>query len=116
MKILTALPLVAALAAALPLPAHAENDNISPPKAKAFDARVFAGPVGTKASACFVRRYDASHLAQHPKQKVGAIKLLITAENRAGEPTAYAYKAGFQFKKRPGNFDGGSSCSHMVEE
>jgi hypothetical protein len=115
MKILIALPLVAALAAALPLAAHAE-EGIDAAKEKAFDARVFGGPIGNKAFACFVRRYDARHLAQHPKQKVAAIKLLLTAENQADEPTHYAYKAGFQFKNRPGNFDGGSSCDHMVEE
>jgi hypothetical protein len=116
MKILTALPLLAAVAAASPLAAHAEDDGIDPAKAKAFDNRVFAGPIGEKAFACFVRRYDAGHLAQHPKQKVTAIKLLVTAENRPGEPTSYAYKAGFQLRNRAGNFDGGSSCGHMVDE
>jgi hypothetical protein len=117
MKILTALPLVAALAAAFPLNAHAsDNDDISPAKVKAFDARVFGGPVGSKASACFVRRYDAGHLAQHRKQKVEAVKLLITAENHAGEETSYSYRAGFQLRNRPGNFDGGSSCGHMMNE
>jgi hypothetical protein len=116
MKILTVLPLVAALAAASPLPAHAEDDGIDPAKAKAFDTRVFAGPIGNKAFACFVRRYDASYLAQHPKQKVRAMKLLLTAENRADEPTSYAYKVGLQFRNRPGNFDGGSSCGHMIDE
>jgi hypothetical protein len=114
MKILTTLPLVAALAAALPFAAHA--DEIGPAEAKAFDARVFGGPAGNKATACFVRRYDASHLAQHPKQKVAAVKLMITAENHAGEETSYAYKAGFQLRNRPGNFDGGSSCGHMIAD
>ena len=116
MKLLTALPLLAALAAAAPLAAHADDDGIDPAKAKAFDSRVFAGPVGNKAFACFVRRYDASHLAQHRKQKVTAIKLLVTAENHAGEPTSYAYKAGFQLRDRSGNFDGGSSCGHETDE
>lgn len=115
MKILTALPLVAALAAAAPL-VHAEDDGIDPAKAKAFDNRVFAGPIGNRAFACFVRHYDAAHLAQHPKQKVTAMKLLVTAENHPGEPTSYVYKAGFQLRSRPGNFDGGSSCGHMVDE
>jgi hypothetical protein len=114
MKILTALPLLAALVAAAPL-AHADDDGIDPAKSKAFDTRVFAGPIGDKASACFVRRYDASHLAQHRRQKVTAIKLLITAESQAGEPTSYAYKAGFQFRNRPGNFDAGSGCGRIED-
>lgn len=114
MKILTSLPLVAALAIA-PLTAHAQ-DGIDPARATAFDNRVFAGPVGDKASACFVRRYDAAHLRRHPKQKVSAMKLLVTAENRPGEPTSYAYRVGVQFRNRPGNFDGGSFCGHFVDE
>jgi hypothetical protein len=108
-----ALPLAAVLA--LPLAAHTEG-GIRDAKAKAFDAKMFGGPVGDKASACFVRRYDASHLAQHPKQKVGAMTLLLSAENHPNEPTAYAYKVGVQFRNKPGNFDGGSSCGHAVDE
>jgi hypothetical protein len=113
MKFLAALPLAAVLA--VPLAAHA-GDGIRDAKAKAFDARMFGGPVGEKASACFVRRYDASHLAQHPKQKVGAMKLLLTADNQPNEPTAYGYKLGVQFRNKPGNFDSSSSCGHMVDE
>jgi hypothetical protein len=114
MKILTALPLLAALVAAAPL-AHADDDGLDPAKAKAFDTSVFGGPVGDKALACFARHYDASHLAQHRKQKVSAAKLLISAENHAGEPTSYAYKAGFQFRNRAGNFDAGSGCGRIED-
>jgi len=115
MRILNVLPLVAAFAVASPLAVHAENGTETA-KEKAFDSRVFAGPIGNKAFACFVRRYDADHLAQHPKQRISAIKLLVTAENHAGEETSYAYKAGFQLRNKPGNFDGGSHCGHMVDE
>jgi hypothetical protein len=115
MKIVNALAVLAALATACPLAARAE-DGIDPAKAKAFDTRVFTGPVGNTASACFVRRCNATHLAQHPKQKVTAMKLLVSAANHAGEPTSYAYKAGFQFRNRTGNFDGGSSCGHMIDD
>ena len=59
---------------------HAQ-DSIDKDKAAAFDNRVFAAPLGEKTYACFVRRYDANDLAQHPKQKVSAMKLLVTAEN-----------------------------------
>jgi hypothetical protein len=115
MKMIAALPLVAALAATSPLAAQAE-DWIPAAKTRAFDAKVFGGAVDEKASACFVRRYDASHLAQHPKQKVGTMKLLLTAENHPQEETAYAYKVGVQFRNKSGNFDGGSHCGHMVDE
>jgi hypothetical protein len=117
-----ALFLVLTLAVLLP-PAASAQDNAKDSSDKsdkareaAFDKRVFGGPVGNKAVACFVRRYDASHLAQHPKQKVSSMKLLVTAENHPKEPTAYAYKVGVQFRNKPGNFDGGSACSHMVDD
>jgi hypothetical protein len=113
MKILAALPLLTALA--LPFAAHA-NDDIPAARSKAFDTKVFGGPIGEKASACFVRRYDVTRLARHPKQKIGAMKLLLTAENQPKEPTAYAYKVGVQLRNKPGNFDGGNFCGHMVDE
>ena len=131
MKILTALPLLAMLAVVGPL-AHAQDgkqddkqDNkqdatqdewIKPEKAAAFDKRVFGGPVGDKASACFVRRYDAAHLKQHRKQTVSLMKLLLSAETKAGEQTSYAYKIGVQFRNKPGDFDGGSFCSHYADD
>ena len=121
MKLLTALPLLATLAVAAPLTARAEDnsapdDGIDKAKAAAFDKRVFGGPIGDKASACFMRRYDAAHLRQHPKQKVSAMTLLVTAEHKAGEPTSYAYKVGVQFRNKPGDFDGGSFCSHYADD
>ena len=45
------------------------NATVDKAKATAFDDRMFAGPLGQKTYACFVRRYDASHLAQHPSRK-----------------------------------------------
>jgi hypothetical protein len=59
---------------------HAQ-EGVDKARATAFDAQMFGGPLNHKTYACFVRRYDASHLAQHPKQKVGAMKLLVTAED-----------------------------------
>ena len=50
-------------------------------KNEEFIKRLFAGPVGkNKSYACFIRQYDADHLARHPLQKVSAMKLLVTAE------------------------------------
>jgi hypothetical protein len=113
-----ALFLALTMAVLLPQAASALDINDKPDKAReaAFDKRVFGGLIRGKAAACFARRYDASHLAQHPKQKVSSMKLLVTTENHPKEPTSYAYKVGVQFRNKPGNFDGGSSCSHMVDE
>jgi hypothetical protein len=115
MKTLNALMVAAALAATS-LAAHAEDDGMDPAKVAAFENRVFAGPVGEKASACFVRRYDARHLALHPRQKVAAMKLLVTVDKVANEPTSYGYRIGVQYRNKPGDFDGGSSCGLMVGE
>ena len=37
--------------------------------------------------ACFVRRYDADHLARHPYQKVTSMKLLVHVGMRFGITT-----------------------------
>lgn len=42
---------------------HAE-EGVDKAKAAAFDARMFGDPLSQKTYACFVRRYDASHLAR----------------------------------------------------
>jgi len=64
-----------------------------------------------------VRRYDASHLAQHPKQKVSAMKLLVTAEDAPEDKTVnYSFRLGFKYRRRAGNFDSSGYCSHIVAE
>jgi hypothetical protein len=60
--------------AALPRPAAAQ---VLTPADADFAKRMFAGTVPSpKAYACFVRTYDAAHMAQHPLQKVTVMKLL----------------------------------------
>jgi hypothetical protein len=93
------------------------QDAIDKAKAAAFDDRVFAAPLGQKTYACFVRRYDANHLAQHPRQKVSAMKLLVTAENPPEEKiTNYSFRIGVKYRHRPGNFDSSGFCSHVLTE
>ena len=54
------------------------QDGVDSAKAAAFDEQAVRRPGWPqKTYACFVRRYDANHLAQHPKQKVNAMKLLV---------------------------------------
>jgi hypothetical protein len=111
---------IAASAAAASLagigPSHAQ-ETIDKTKATAFDNRMFAGPLGQKTYACFVRRYDSRHLAQHPKQKVSAMKLLVTAENPPEENTTnYSFRLGVQYRHRAGKFDSSGYCNHVVAE
>jgi hypothetical protein len=109
-----AFAMIAALAASS-LVARAQNDDKIDPKQDAEYARqIFADNVGSpKAYACFVRRYDAEHLAQHPLQKVSVMKLLITAE-KVPEDTAlnYSFRLGVNFRQRAGDFDSSGDCGH----
>ena len=78
----------------------------------AFAKRMFAGSSPKpKAYACFVRRYDAAHLAQHPLQKVSVMKLLITAEYDTDfKALEYSFRLGVNFRDRPGDFDSSGEC------
>jgi hypothetical protein len=99
--------------------AHAQDGAIDSATAVAFDARLFAtapGNVpGKKTYACFVRHYDADHLARHPKQKVSAMQLLVTAEIQPDEKVpSYSFRLGVNYRHRPGNFDSSGYCNHAV--
>jgi hypothetical protein len=106
----------AAAAAFVSSPARAQ-DGVDKARAAAFDKRLFAGPVGARTYACFIRRYDANHLAQHPRQKVNAMKLLVTAENPPEEKTTnYSFRLGVKYRHRAGNFDSSGYCNHVSAE
>ena len=78
---------------------------------------MFTRPPGDKAYACFMRRYDAEHLAQHPKQKVAAMKLLVATEIREGENTlGYSFRLGVKYRHRAGDFDSSGYCNHAISE
>jgi hypothetical protein len=81
-----------------------------------FAKRMFAGAVPKpKAYACFVRAYDAGHLAAHPLQKVSVMKLLVSAEKtdpKEDKVLEYSFRLGVSFRDRPGNFDSSGECGH----
>jgi hypothetical protein len=116
MKLAFLLPL--ALAAALGGARADEADTTREPtraETDAFNTRMYAGTPGNKAYACFVRRYDADHLARHPKQKVAAMKLLISAEYDAEDKQLHqSFRLGFRYRHRSGDFDSSGFCSHVV--
>ncbi len=98
---------------------HAEEDGIDKARAAAFDVRMFTRPPGQKAYACFVRRYDGDHLARHPRQKVSAMKLLVTAEipqDEENKTTNYSFRLGLKYRHRSGDYDSSGSCNHVVPE
>jgi hypothetical protein len=81
-----------------------------------FAKRMFAGNAPKpKTYACFVRRYDAAHLAQHPLQKVSVMKLLITAEKEPDDKVLeYSFRLGVNFRDRAGDFDSSGECGHAA--
>jgi hypothetical protein len=108
---------VAAVAFVIGAHACRAQEGVDKAKITAFDGKMFGGPLGQKTYACFVRRYDGSHLAQHPKQKVSAMKLLMTAEDAPEDNTFnYSFRLGFKYRHRAGNFDSSGYCNHIVAE
>jgi hypothetical protein len=102
--------LCAAICVVMSYPAIADDQQLD----AAFAKRMFAGnSPAPKAFACFVRRYDAEHLTQHPLQKVGVMKLLISTEKDPDFPVfQYAFRLGVNFRDRPGDFDSSGNCGH----
>jgi hypothetical protein len=95
--------------------ARAEDDPVDAKADAAFSNRLFAGKVNvSKSYACFVRRYDAAHLAKHPLQKVSVMKLLVARE-KVPEDAAYNYsfRLGVNFRHRTGDFDSSGDCGHF---
>jgi hypothetical protein len=81
----------------------------------AFANKLYAADVTQqkKTFACFVREYDAAHLAKHPQQKVSAMKLLVTAELMPeDESPNHSFSLGLKFRSKPGDFRSGGSCGH----
>jgi hypothetical protein len=105
--------LVAAFLSLLASAAVAQPDREAA-KVADFAQRMFATKsFDQKTSACFVRSYDAAHLARHPKQTVSAMKMLISAEKLEGdESLSYSYKLGVNFRDRKGDYASSYDCGH----
>lgn len=88
-------------------------------QSESFKKRLFASKTSkAKSYACFVRRYDAAHLAAHPQQKVSGMKLLVALEkDPEAEAPQYSFRLGVNFRHKSGNFDSSGSCGHpMISE
>jgi hypothetical protein len=97
------------------LPNGAQAQKVGKAQADAFNARIYGGPPGRQAYACFVRRYDAEHLVRHPRQKVASMKLLVSAEYQDEDKELHnSFRLGFKYRHRAGDFDSSGSCSHVV--
>jgi hypothetical protein len=114
--ILATATIIAALGATSP--GRAEFNAVKEATGKEFDKRLFGKPIGKdKTYACFMRRYDSSHLAQHPSQKVSAIKLLVTVEYPPEDKTyGYSFRLGVKYRDRKVDYDSAGDCGHVMSE
>ena len=107
--------IVAVMLAALAVgssPARAADDG------DAYAKRLFADHFAAegKSYACFVRHYDAAHLASHPAQKVRAMMLLVSAEIVPEDKKRnYSFQLGVEFRGKKDKFTTGGSCGHVME-
>lgn len=105
--------LIAAFLSLLASAAVAQPDREAA-KVKDFGQRMFATKsFAKKTTACFVRTYDAAHLARHPKQTVSAMKMLIAGEKLEGATAfSYSYKLGVNFRDRKGDYASSYDCGY----
>ena len=69
--------------------------------------------VEQKSYACFVRSYDASHLAKHPRQKVGEMKLMVAAERLPEDSgLSYSFRLSVKLRHHKGDFVSSGDCGH----
>jgi hypothetical protein len=102
-----------ALAAILIAVAAPSPHALAADKGSAFASRLFGAPVKQKSYACFVRVYDADHLARHPLQKVTAMTLLVEAEKVPEDASLnYSFRLGLKYRNRHGAFDSSGDCGH----
>ena len=113
----TILVLAASIAGSSAHAAGRDQEGIDKAAVDAFDSRMFGATPTKKSYACFVRKYDSVHLAQHPKQKVSTMKLLMTAEIPSDADTFnYSFRLGVKYRNRSTNLQSFGDCGHMVAE
>jgi hypothetical protein len=80
---------------------------------EAFQQRLFGRTAsGAEIHACFSRVYDTAHLAQHPRQNVRTMLLLVKASSDSNQPT-YALRLGVTFRKSGAHFESAGSCGSI---
>jgi hypothetical protein len=78
---------------------------------EAFQTRLFGRALDDKPShACFSRAYDPGHLAQHPKQNVRTMLLLVTGKAESGNDPNYQLGINVTFRKSGKHFESAGDC------
>src|ERR1700676_2303405 len=78
---------------------------------EAFQKRLFGHALDANPShACFSRAYDSGHLAQHPKQNVRTMLLLVTGKAESGDDPSYQLGINVTFRKSGTHFESAGGC------
>ena len=81
------------------------------PADEAFQKQLFGRPLETKPShACFSRAYDPGYLAQHPKQNVRTMLLLVTGTAESDTDPSYQLGLNVTFRKSGTHFESAGNC------
>jgi hypothetical protein len=80
---------------------------------EAFQQRLFGRAAsGTEMRACFNRVYDTAHLAQHPRQNVRTMLLLVKTGADPDQPS-YALRLGVTFRNSGAHFESAGGCGSI---
>jgi hypothetical protein len=80
---------------------------------EAFQQRLFGRTAGgTQIHACFSRVYDTAHLAQHPRQNVRTMLLLVKADSEDNQ-LQYGVRLGVTFRKSGAHFESAGECGSI---
>jgi hypothetical protein len=63
--------------------------------------------------ACFSRAYDAVHLAQHPRQNVRTMLLLVSAKSETDSGPGYELRINVTFRKSGVRFESAGDCGSI---
>lgn len=88
--------------------------SVSPVLAGPADDALFGKQSGTeRAVACFVRHYDAAHLASHPAQNVTDMLVLVDRPAASEGDVWYTLSIGVNFRKVKDQMQVSGGCSAM---
>jgi hypothetical protein len=81
------------------------------PEDEGFQKRLFGRTIEDKPiHACFTRVYDSGHLAQHPKQNVRTMLLLVTGTAESDTDPSYQLGLNVTFRKSGTHFESAGNC------
>jgi hypothetical protein len=81
---------------------------------EAFQKRLFGRVLDDKQiHACFSRAYDAGHLAQHPRQNVRTMLLLVSAKSEIDSGPSYELRISVTFRRSGVHFESAGDCGSI---